>query len=171
MDRFGRRLLLVGSAAFVAISLASIGAFFYMQHLWGETVTSNRIGWLPLFSLILFIVAYSSGISNVPFIIIGELLPTRYRSILSSIIFSFNSLCIFIVVRSFPEMVIRIGQYGVFWFFTCFTLLSIPFVIICLPETKGLTLEDVEQLFFRKWNDNGNNTKPSVPEHSGHVPK
>ena len=39
----------------------------------------KTLGWLPLASLLLFIIAYSSGFANVHFLIIGELFPTKFR--------------------------------------------------------------------------------------------
>lgn len=104
------------------------------------------------------------GYANVPFIIMGELFPSRYRSILASISSSFNLLCTFTVVRSFPPMQIALGQYGAFWLFMCFTLLSLVFVYFFLPETKGKTLEDIEKLFSKKFNKDGSAVNPSEIE-------
>ena len=142
---------MIGSASFVALSLASMGASFYMAYLWGDEAASARLGWLPLLSLIVFFIAYSGGMANVPFIIMGELFPARYRSVLGPISSSFNLLCNFTVVRCFPAMQISMGPYGTFWFFMCCTILSIVFVFFFLPETKGRTLEDIELLFSRKY--------------------
>lgn len=147
VDRYGRRLLMICSAIVVSVSLAAMGSFFYCQKLWGETVASASLGWLPLLSLIVFIIAFSGGFANVPFILMGELFPLRYRSVLGPMSSSFNLLCTFAVVRSFPEMQKTMTKYGAYWFFMCCTLLSIAFVYFFLPETKGKTLEDIEKLF------------------------
>lgn len=127
-----------------------MGTYFYMQKLWGEAEASASLGWLPLVSLIVFFTAFSGGFSNVPFIIMGELFPSRYRTILGPITSSFNLLCTFTVVRSFPDMQITLGKYGAFWFFMCCTLISIVFIYFLLPETKGKTLEEIEKLFTVK---------------------
>ena len=94
--------------------------------------------------------AYSGGFANVPFIIMGELFPSRYRALLGPLASSFNLLCAFIVVRTFPDMQIALGKYGTFWFFMSSTLVSIFFVYFFLPETKGHTLEEIEKLFCGK---------------------
>jgi facilitated trehalose transporter len=139
-----------------------MGAFFYMQYLWGAADASSRLGWLPLLSLIVFFIAYSGGYSNVPFIIMGELFPSRYRSILGSISSSFNLLCTFTVVRSFPPMQIGLGKYGAFWFFMCCTIAGLVFVYFFVPETKGKTLEDIEKLFSKKFNKDGTSVNQST---------
>ena len=63
---------------FMSIAQAAMGAFFFMKYTYGPEVAA-KLGWLPLASLILFIVAYSSGYANVPFLIMGELFPSKYR--------------------------------------------------------------------------------------------
>ena len=156
------------SGFFSAISLASMGIFFYLQDLWGYEETTSTLEWLPLLSLITFFVAYSGGMANVPFIIMGEMFPTRFRTLLglnfnySSFqvrlnIFIFlilgaisswvNLLSTFLVVRMFPVLLGSIGEAGTFFLFTTCTFLSIIFVYFLLPETKGKTLEDMEKLF------------------------
>jgi facilitated trehalose transporter len=82
VDRAGRRILLLVSGVVMAISLAALGAFFYMVEIYGQDV-QQTLGWLPLASLILFIIAYSSGFANVPFLIMGELFPAKFRYFLS----------------------------------------------------------------------------------------
>jgi facilitated trehalose transporter len=81
VDRAGRRILLLVSGVVMAISLAALGAFFYMVEIYGQDVQQS-LGWLPLASLIL-IIAYSSGFANVPFLIMGELFPAKFRYFLS----------------------------------------------------------------------------------------
>ena len=133
-----------------------------MQAQWGPALATEKLGWLPLLSLVVFFIAYSGGYSNVPFILMGELFPSRYRSILGPLSSSFNLCCTFIVVRSFPVMQISMEKYGAFWFFMCCTLLGIVFVYFLLPETKGKTLEDIEKLFSNKYNADATLKTPEV---------
>ncbi|XP_057381612.1 facilitated trehalose transporter Tret1-2 homolog [Daphnia carinata] len=155
VDRYGRRILLLGSAVIVSCSLAAMGSFFYMQEQWGAALATEKLGWLPLLSLVVFFIAYSGGYANVPFILMGELFPARYRSILGPLSSSFNLCCTFIVVRSFPVMQVTMTKYGAFWFFMCCTLVGIAFVYFLLPETKGKTLEDIEKIFSAKYDATG----------------
>ena len=138
------------SAAVTTVSLASMGSFFYLQSLWGEEEASASLGWLPLLSLIVFFAGYSGGMASVPFIIMGELFPSQYRSVLGAVSSSFSLLCTFIVIRSFPVMQMTLGSSGTFFLFTCCTALSIAFVFFFLPETKGRTLEDIGRIFTEK---------------------
>jgi hypothetical protein len=40
-----------------------------------------------------------------------------------------------------------LNRYGTYFVFASFITLSIPFVYFCVPETKGLSLEEIETLF------------------------
>lgn len=140
-------MLILSSAAIVTCSLAAMGTFFYLQKEWGAALASESLGWLPLTSLIVFFISFSCGYATVPFILMGELFPSRYRSTLSAISSSFNGFCAYTVVRCFPDMQIAMGKHGAFWFFMVCTLVGILFIYFFLPETKGKTLEDIEQIF------------------------
>jgi hypothetical protein len=161
VDYYGRRVLLIGSSTVTSVSLAAMGTFFHFQRVWGEDEATANLGWLPLLSLILFFVAYSAGLSNVPFIIMGEMFPSQFRTLLGTISSSFNLIVTFLVVRFFPDMLLWLGKDVTFFLFAGCTLLSIVFVYFLLPETKGKTMEEMEKLFNGNKNSNSDSKEPS----------
>lgn len=68
VDKLGRRLLLLLSDAVMAICTILLGIYFYLQS--NDHDVSN-LGWLPVFSLCLFIVAFSFGFGPVPWLMTG----------------------------------------------------------------------------------------------------
>jgi hypothetical protein len=52
----------------------------------------------------------------------------------------------FVIARSVPYMITSIG-FGTYFVFAAMLTLSIPFVYFFVPETKGLSLEDMDVLF------------------------
>jgi facilitated trehalose transporter len=77
VDKAGRKVLLLISGVVMALPLASIGAFFYV---FSDPETSNQewrsnLEWVPLVSLIIYMIGYSIGFACVPFILLGEMLP------------------------------------------------------------------------------------------------
>ena len=56
-------------------------------------------------------------------------------------------------------------RYGTYFVFASFITLSIPFVYFCLPETKGLSLEEINVLF--DGSDNTDTTGASLEEAKG----
>ena len=55
-----------------------------------------------------------------------------------------------IVAQTFLTLVKWLGTEKTFLLFACFAVLALIFVYICLPETKGLTFQEVDQLWEEK---------------------
>ncbi|XP_046687770.1 facilitated trehalose transporter Tret1-like isoform X2 [Homalodisca vitripennis] len=148
IDRYGRKPLLVFSGVFMAISMAALGYYFYAHD--RELPIAQSLGLLPVASLMVFIAAFALGYCNVPFLLMGELLPVAQRSILSSVASAFNLGAMFVVIKSYHDIKDWIGAEGVFWGYSVLCVTSCVFVITLLPETKGKSLEDIEKYFERK---------------------
>lgn len=57
--------------------------------------------WLPLTSLVIYMIGFSIGFGCIPFLLLGELFPVNERSVLSSIAGSFNLGVMFIVIKTY----------------------------------------------------------------------
>jgi len=99
VDRAGRKPLLITSGIIMCISMASMGASFYLNN-HGNT----NFGFLPLSSLIVFMIGFSIGFGCIPFLIMGEIFPTAQRSLLSSLAGSFNLGVMFIVIKTYHPL-------------------------------------------------------------------
>jgi len=152
VDRFGRRLLLIVSGIFMTLSLAGLGTFLYLKTI-VEAEELDHLGWIPLCCLGSYVVAFSVGYGAIPFLIMGELFPLQYRHLMSTFSTSFNLTCSFLVVRTFPDLIQSIGIYGTFGLYATCSVFGIVFVVTCLPETKGRTLEEISQFFSRPRNE------------------
>ena len=149
VDKAGRRILLLISGIVMAIPMASIGAFFYM---FSDPETTNvelrsQLEWVPLVSLIVYMIGYSIGFACVPFLLLGEMLPARMRNLLGAAVSSFNLSMTFLVLKFFPTIHMSIGFHGLFWIYACFALAGSVFGFVFIPETKGKTLKEIEAHF------------------------
>lgn len=59
---------------------------------------------MPLCSLIVFMIGYSLGFGCIPFLLMGEIFPTKQRSVLSSIAGSFNLGAMFVVIKTYHPL-------------------------------------------------------------------
>ncbi|KAG0415200.1 hypothetical protein HPB47_007648 [Ixodes persulcatus] len=146
MDKGGRRVLLLVSASMLAVSLAILGGYHYVKETNGEGAVSS-MGWLPLACLSLFIIGFSFGMGPIPWLMMGELMPSRVRGFATSICTSFNWTLAFVVTKTFNDMLNLLSTYGTYWFFSGCMLISFVVVVLFLPETKGKTLEEIELAF------------------------
>lgn len=61
----------------------------------------SLFSFLPLVSLIVFMIGYSIGFGTIPFLLMGEILPAAQRSFLSSVAGSFNLGAMFVVIKTY----------------------------------------------------------------------
>ena len=138
VDKFGRRKLLMLPTLLMFVSMAVLGASKYCD---------GFPNFITLISLCCFIAGFSLGLGPIPWLVMSEIFPTKVRGIASGVATQVNWLCAFIVIKFYVEMEKSMHPYGCFWFFAAFCLVSVIYVYIFMPETKGKTLEEVEQLF------------------------
>ncbi|KAG8035362.1 hypothetical protein G9C98_006808 [Cotesia typhae] len=129
-------------ALIATCALGILGLFFYLKDAAGIQV--SHVGWLPIFSLVTFMATYSIGLSPIPWTIIGEMFSHEVKSTATTIIVFTCCFLSFIISKYFINMVITFGQYTTMWFFGFFCILSLLFVVLFLPETKGKSLQEIQ---------------------------
>lgn len=142
LDRAGRKILLTGSAAVMAISLVALGVYFYC-----EQEANGAPSWLPLTSLMLFIAAFSLGFGPIPWVLMGEMFSLEVRAAASGLATLTNWGTSFIITLTYDPMKKSIHEYGAFWFFGGVCIVSTIFCLLVVPETKGKTVQEIAAYF------------------------
>lgn len=70
VDRLGRKIILLFSAAGMTVSLAALGLYFYLDATGAEIAKS--ITWLPIVSLVIFMIVYCVGFGPLPWAVLGK---------------------------------------------------------------------------------------------------
>lgn len=78
----------------------------------------------------------------------GELLPAESRSFGSGLLLFIDNICLFVGVKTVPAVVAQIGFHGIFWFHAVTLATFILILYFIMPETRGLSLEEIEALFL-----------------------
>jgi MFS family permease len=110
-------------------------------------VPDARHGWLIAIGLYLFMAFYAIGPGVCVWLALSELMPTRIRSNGMSIALVINQLVSTTLAGIFLPVVSKYGYSTMFFLFSSFTVLYLLTVTFFLPETKGKTLEEIEQFF------------------------
>ncbi|MFM7551501.1 MAG: sugar porter family MFS transporter [Actinomycetota bacterium] len=147
VDRIGRKpLLLVGSAG-MAVSLGIIAYVFESapQNAQDAPVLSHTQGLVAVVALNAFVAFFASTWGPIVWVLLGEMFPNSIRAAAMSVTVMANWIANFIVSETFPELV-HIGLGIAYGLFTLFAVLSFVFTWKWVKETRGVELEEMEQL-------------------------
>ncbi|XP_052744839.1 facilitated trehalose transporter Tret1-like [Bicyclus anynana] len=144
IERSGRKILLLCSMMACALSLAVLGLYFYLDRIQSDVL--ENIGWLPLFALIIYFFCYEAGFGTIPNAIVGEMFRANVRSNGSSLAITLTWLVGFALTTSFTTMVENLGGDVTFWIFGGSCVFSFLFTLFCVPETKGMTLKEIQDM-------------------------
>jgi SP family myo-inositol transporter-like MFS transporter 13 len=112
----------------------------------GEVPNASH-GWWVAIGLYLFMTFFAVGPGVCVWLALSELMPTRIRSNGMSIALVINQLVSTTLAGIFLPMVSKYGYSTMFFLFSGFSLFYLVTVTFFLPETKGKTLEEIEQYF------------------------
>lgn len=104
---------------------------------------------LVLIAILLYVAAFAISLGPVMWALISEIFPTRIKGIAISAVGFFNSLVSFSVTQVFPWELSNLGPTLTFGIYAGFSFLTILFVYKFVIETKGKTLEEVEELLVK----------------------
>jgi len=146
VDGSGRRFFLLTSEILMVVSLGTFGAFFYIQSI-DESFAMTYLQWCPLVSLLTYVVAYSIGVGPITYMILGEIMPQHVKGLASSILTAFKWFLGFTVTRFFLDLMDLVGKACGYWIFMGICLLGAIYIYFFVPETKGKTLEEIQEYF------------------------
>ncbi|KAH9289603.1 hypothetical protein KI387_033720 [Taxus chinensis] len=117
---------------------------------WFTRGCPSRFGWLAVVGLALYIIFFSPGMGTIPWVTNSEIYPLQYRGVCGGIAATVNWICNLIVSQTFLTMTENIGTSKTFMVFGIISVFALFFVILIVPETKGLSLEDVESMLHER---------------------
>ncbi|OQP66592.1 MFS transporter [Niastella vici] len=146
IDRLGRRtLLIIGSLGYI-VSLAMVAWCFYAQ---------ASAGMLLVF-LLMFIAAHAIGQGAVIWVFIAEIFPNKVRamgqSFGASVHWVFAALITLItpVFLDQKDGIFKDNPWPIFGFFAFMMALQLIWVLTKVPETKGVSLEELEKKLVKE---------------------
>lgn len=142
IDRFGRKILLLTSTGVVAFSLLCLGLYFQFP----KYVKS----WVPIASVIIFILGYGLGLGPVFFTILSEIFPPAFKTKSATTSVIITGVSCFTLTYTFPYLKYFLGLSYYFWIYLLVTLLGMAFIYFLVPETNGKTLLDIQNILNNK---------------------
>ncbi|KAG5973500.1 hypothetical protein E4U55_000491 [Claviceps digitariae] len=132
----------------LAFAMWYIGAYIKIAAPSSTSMSSHisPAGYAAVAMVYIYAVGWCFSWAGVPWVYAAEIFPLRIRSGCISICVAVHWILNFVIATSVPYMMANIG-YGTYFVFAVSMTLSIPWVFFCVPETKNLSLEDMDALF------------------------
>jgi len=138
VDRVGRRRLLIVGVGGMVVTLAILGTVFYLPGF------GDVLGIVATASLMLFVSFFAIGLGPVFWLLISEIYPLSVRGSAMGAVTVANWGANLLVSLMFPVLTANVGTHWTFWLFGLCSLVGLAFVYRLVPETKGRTLEAIE---------------------------
>lgn len=135
IDKLGRKPLLIMGIAGMALSLFAISWAFNQ-----ESYNAR----LVLIAIIGFVASFAISLGPVMWVMLSEIFPNEQRAAAISVAGFWNALVSATVTMIFPWALSTLGSGGTFLAFGLFATAALLFVVLLVPETKGRTLEQLE---------------------------
>jgi SP family sugar porter-like MFS transporter len=140
VDRFGRRILMLGGAAGLAVIYLLLGTAYH-AHIQGT---------YTVVLVVAAIACYATSLAPVTWVVISEIFPNRIRGTAVSLAVAALWIASFILIVTFPELNRKVGAAGTFWTYGIICIAGFFFIHRKLLETKGKTLEEIEGVSMKQ---------------------
>ncbi|XP_026179913.1 solute carrier family 2, facilitated glucose transporter member 6 [Mastacembelus armatus] len=112
-----------------------------------EASHQSSAGLIPLISTMVFIFGYAMGWGPITWLLMSEVLPLVARGVASGLCVTVSWLTAFMLTHAFTHLVDSYGLYVPYLCFTVVCVLCLLFNAVCIPETRGRSLEEIENYF------------------------
>lgn len=134
VDKLGRKKLMLIGAGGLAIIYAILGTCYWMH------VT----GFFMIILVVAAIACYAMTLGPVTWVLIAEIFPNRVRAVAVATCTFALWVGSFTLTYTFPLLNYALGSYGTFWIYAAVCLAGFGIFALKLPETKGKSLEQLE---------------------------
>lgn len=146
VDSWGRKPLLITGTIGMAVGLSVLGISIY----------TGQLGIVSLVAILVFVGSFALSMGPIVWVMLAEIFPNKIRSVGMSIAVAAQWLFNGIVANTFPLInnseMNQVTYNGAlpYFIFAFFCLVTIIFVVKFIPETKGKSLEEMENLWVKE---------------------
>ena len=155
VDQYGRRTMLFAGITLMLVSLVVLAIAFTQQECKDDGVGVNDCdsddltvpkawGFATVVALMVYVSGYQIGFGPVSWLVISEIFPLRVRASAFSVAAGANFVSNILVALLFGKLQAWLTVSGGYVLYAGLCLVSLGFVAVFLPETKGCSLEEIE---------------------------
>ncbi|XP_056284376.1 solute carrier family 2, facilitated glucose transporter member 12 [Pseudoliparis swirei] len=111
---------------------------------------STLLKWASLISLLLYVAAFSISLGPMVYVVLSEIFPMGIRGRAVSVVSAVNWATNLIISMTFLTITEKIGVANMMFLYAAMSFVLLVFVIFCVPENKGRTLEEISKELAKK---------------------
>jgi sugar porter (SP) family MFS transporter len=135
VDGWGRRKLMLLGSLGLALIFFSLGTSYFLE-----------LKGIAILALVLLAIAiYSMTLAPITWVVLSEIFPNSVRGTAMAIATTSLWIACFILTYTFPILNKVLNASGTFWLYAAICLSGFYFILKRLPETKGMSLEEIEK--------------------------
>ncbi|XP_046739462.1 facilitated trehalose transporter Tret1-like [Diprion similis] len=146
-DKFRRKVLMIFSSAGVSVTMMGLGVHFSLLE---NGFDPDSLQWLPIVTILLFMITFCVGMIGVPSMILSELFTPNIKSVAAGMIGILSGLFAFGATKSYQPLLDTVGEAWVYWLHALLMMFCTIFSAIWIPETKGKSLQEIQDLLMKK---------------------
>ncbi|CAM6093432.1 unnamed protein product [Calypogeia fissa] len=135
VDKLGRRPLLITGVSGILLSLLALAAYYSF---------ALGVPFLAIAALLVYVGSYQLSFGPISWLMVSEVFPLRTRGRAVSLTTLINFGANAVVALAYSPIQEAIGASFTFLIFAVIAVVALVFVIFSVPETKGLSLEEIE---------------------------
>ncbi|XP_058807143.1 facilitated trehalose transporter Tret1-like isoform X2 [Phymastichus coffea] len=147
VDKLGRKVSLLISSVGTSIAMVALGSYYYLLN---SDFDVSNLHWLPIVSMVAFLILYNVGYLTVPNTLLSEIFSEDMKSVAACLGTLSTSFFGFVINKSFQPIISSLGYHIAFWIHAALTLIGIPCALWLLTETKGKSLQQIQDKLNRK---------------------
>lgn len=141
-----RRLLTTISAVGSGLSCLVLSLFMYYR----QGQPNSQLDVYVAITCLTSYIAFNTPLMVMPGIMVGELFPAKIRGRTAGTMFACCNVALFCLAKAFPIIKEAVKTRGIFLMFAIASFLAAIFTFLLQPETKGRTLDEIEDYFNEK---------------------
>jgi len=141
LDKVGRKPLLLFGLGGMVLSLIVLGIGFY------QSVSTTIMAVISLVCLFTYIASFAFSLGPIGWLLNSEIYPLHIRGKAMGVATCANWVANFIVTATFLNLIHFVGKAGTFWLYGLIGFFGLFFIWRKIPETKGKSLEEIEEFW------------------------
>jgi SP family galactose:H+ symporter-like MFS transporter len=141
IDRAGRKPLLLTGIAGMVVTLGLLGLVFRAPN------HGSALAWLAVISMMAYVASFAISLGPIFWLLISEIYPLKIRNSAEGMAATFNWGSNLVITLTFLTLVEQLGPSWTFWLYGLCAVAAWIFSYYFVPETRGRTLEEIEEFW------------------------